>query len=104
MNFSGRLSYSNGSLVTYTPVKIVVKYCPSTCSQFEGNNWTDGAGQFFIKMENLPDYMMGKDLNITTYVRGEIEAVYDCWYNHTEGCCCRQPGPKTCKSGPNCVS
>jgi len=101
MNFSGRLNYSNGSAVIYTLVKIIVKYLSS---QIEGTNRTDGLGQFFIKIDNLPEFMMNKDLNITTYVQGEIEAVYDCWYNNTEGCCCKQPGPKSCKSGSNCIS
>jgi hypothetical protein len=94
MNFSGRLNYSNGSVVVNAPIKDIIKY---QNSKFEGINKTGGLGEFFINIDDLPDYIMGKDLNITFNVQGEIEAIYDCYYNYTEGYCCRQPGPKSCK-------
>jgi hypothetical protein len=94
MNFSGRLNYSNGSVVVNAPVKVVIKY---STFQKDGMNWTSGLGEFFVKIDDLPEYITKQDLNITFYVQGEIEAVHDCYYNRTEGYCCKQPGPKRCK-------
>ena len=94
MNFTGILTYSNGSNVSNSPIKVTVNYLGS---QFEGKSWTDNSGIFFIKLDKSPEYMMNQDLNITIYVQGEIEAIHNCYYNHTESCCCKQPGPKSCK-------
>ena len=98
MNFTGRLNYSNGSVVVNAPIKVIVKYLTS---QYEGKSWTNNSGIFFVKLDKLPEYMMNQDLNIIIYVQGEIEAIHNCYYNHTESCCCKQPGPKSCKP---CIS
>jgi len=34
---------------------------------------------------------MNKDLDISIIVQSEIEATYDCWYNHTSRNCCKRP-------------
>ena len=94
MNFTGNLTYSNGSTVANAPIKFTITY---QTSQFVATNWTDNSGTFFVKLDKLPEYMMNQDLNITIYVQGEIEAIHNCYYNHTEKCCCKQPGPKSCK-------
>lgn len=94
INFSGRLNYSNGTPIIYSPVKITVKYLNY---EYDKTNSTDGLGQFFIKLEDLPQVMMQKDLDITISVQSNIEAIYNCYYNFTEGYCCKQPGPKSCK-------
>jgi len=93
MNFSGRLNYSNGSSVVNAPIKVIIKYLNS---QFEGRNWTSGLGEFLVKIDNLPEYIMNQDLNITINVQSEIEAVYECWYNHSSKCCCKAPLTKPC--------
>jgi hypothetical protein len=93
MNFSGRLNYSNGSVVVNVPIKVIVKYLTS---QYEGRNWTTGLGEFFVKIDSLPEYIIYNNLNITFYVQGEIEAVYNCWYNQSSKCCCKTPLTKPC--------
>lgn len=85
MNFSGTLYYSNGSAVVSAPIKITIN------SQFSGSSWTDGLGKFFVNVYNLPSYLMGQDLNITFNVQGEVEANYNCWYNHSSTNCCKIP-------------
>jgi hypothetical protein len=93
MNFSGTLNYSNGTFVKNAPVKVIVKYLTT---QFEGDDKTNSSGQFYVKMSNLPEYIIGKDLNITFYVQGEIEAIYNCFYNYTCKTCFPRPGTKNC--------
>jgi len=85
MNFTGRLKYSNGSAVVNAPIKFIIK---NSTIQYEGQNWTDSFGQFSLKIDNLPESFVTNDLNITIYVKSEIEAVYNCWYNHTSQRCC----------------
>lgn len=95
MNFTGRLNYSNGSYVVNAPIKVVVRYMSY---QKEGVNQTDSSGNFTIKLDNLPEYIMDKDLNITMYVQGTVEAIYNCWYNHssTTKQCCKLPLIQPC--------
>ena len=93
MNFTGRLNYSNGSAIVYAPIKVIVKYL---ISQYEGSNWTDGLGNFFVKINNLPEYFIHNDLNITLFVQSEVEAIYKCWYNHTSTNCCKEPITQHC--------
>jgi len=96
MNFTGILTYSNGSNVSNAPIKFTVKYLGSQCDHCEGKNWTDSSGKFFVKLDNLPEYMMNQDLNITIYVQSEVEAVYECWYNHSSTNCCKKPVSPPC--------
>jgi hypothetical protein len=93
MNFTGRLNYSNGSVVVNAPIKVIVKYLTS---QYEGRNWTTGLGEFFVKIDSLPEYIIYNNLNITFYVQGEIEAIYNCWYNHSSKNCCPYTKPPPC--------
>lgn len=94
MNFSGRLNYSNGTAIVYSPVKITVSYLQYHYSMI---NETNGLGEFFINLEDLPQFLMKKDLDISINLQGNIEAVYNCYYNFTEKYCCVQPGAKHCK-------
>jgi len=93
MNFTGTLNYSNGTYVKNAPIKVIIKYLTN---QFEGKNWTDNQGQFFVKINNVPEYAIKKDLNITFYVQGEIEAIYKCFYNATCQKCFPRPGTRNC--------
>ena len=88
MNFTGGLNFSNGSAVANAPITFTVNY---QSSQFVASSWTNSSGYFFVKIEDLPEYVMKKDLNMTIYVQSEVEAVYNCYYNYSLGKCCKQP-------------
>lgn len=95
MNFTGRLNYSNGSVVINTPVEITIKY---SAYNYVGRNNTDSLGIFFIKIDDLPEGMMNKNLEITIHVTDEIEAVYNCLYNYSSPSktCCKLPLTAPC--------
>lgn len=95
MNFSGRLNYSNGTAIIYSPIKITINYLQY---QYYIINSTDGVGAFFIKLDDLPQVMMNKDLNISINLQGNVEAVYNCLYNHTSITkqCCPKPIIQPC--------
>lgn len=93
MNFSGRLSYSNGTSIIYSPVKITVRYMQY---QYENKNATNGLGEFFIKLDDLPQTMMYKDLDISINVESAVEASYNCLYNYTCQTCFKRPGSQNC--------
>ena len=97
MNFTGKLNYSNGSAVSDVPVKVIINYYDGIMNhQFYNFGWTNSTGNFIVKIDNLPDYIVGKDLDISIDVQGNIEAVYTCWYNHTSTNCCKQPFTGAC--------
>jgi len=85
INFTGTLNYSDGSVVATTPIEITIDY---QGQKFKGTTITESDGDFFIKLIDLPAYVFGKDLNVTIYVYGKVEAIYECWYNHTSENCC----------------
>ena len=93
INFTGVLTYSNGTIVKNAPVIINIKYPPTGTPtlQFEGTNRTDVNGYFFVKIKNLPEilFVPPKILRVDINVVGDIEAQYTCFYNKTnnERCC-----------------
>ncbi|MEM5778677.1 MAG: hypothetical protein QXK49_03555, partial [Candidatus Aenigmatarchaeota archaeon] len=84
MNFTGRLKYSNGSSVSDAKIRFIIE----DTFEYESINKTDSFGQFYVRIDNLPEEVVTSDLNITIYVEADIEAVYKCWYNHTSQKCC----------------
>jgi hypothetical protein len=47
---------------------------------------SDINGDFFIVVD-IPSYLLSEDYSVMFYVRNDIEAVYECWYDHiTEQC------------------
>ena len=95
MNFSGILKYSNGSAVADSPIKIGITLSKYSSYEFSDMSRTNGTGYFFVKLDNLPDYMMYRNLNISFYVQGDVEAVYRCYYNYSSTAnpksCCKIP-------------
>jgi hypothetical protein len=90
INFTGYLNYSNGqpvknSLIRFTLRNNTLSYEKSSVDQ------TDQYGHFFVKIVNIPDVIINSNLDISIYVVGEVEALYDCWYNHTSEKCCSLP-------------
>jgi hypothetical protein len=95
INFTGYLNYSNGE-----PVKnslIIVTLRNETLGfEKKGMSQTDNVGYFFIKLENLPKTIMNSNFDVSMHVLGNVEAVYDCWYNHTSENCCPSPFTPPC--------
>jgi len=98
LNFSGILNYSNGQPVKNSLIKITVINSTLGFVRYV-TNLTNSSGYFFVRMDSIPENMVNVDFNISFYVMGEVEAVYDCWYNHTSITkrCCKMPltGPCT---------
>jgi hypothetical protein len=90
MNFTGYLNYSNGQPVKNSLIKITLRN-DTLGYEKSGINQTNQYGYFFVKIPNVPDAVMISNLYISIYVIGNIEAVYDCWYNHTSSMCCSLP-------------
>lgn len=90
MNFSGRLNYSDGSPVINSLIKVTIKD-PISKYEKSANSETGGLGEFFVKITNLPEVIMDKDLDISIYVQSEVEALYTCFYNHSSTNCCKRP-------------
>ena len=88
INFTGFLNFSNGSVVANSPITFTINYFGA---EVEGKNFTDSSGNFFVKIDNLPEYMIKKDLNVSIKVESDIEAFYECYYNYSLGKCCKQP-------------
>jgi hypothetical protein len=90
MNFTGYLNYSNNEPVKNSLIKMTIKN-NTLGYEKSGIDETDQLGFFFVKIENIPDTIMNSNLDISIYVLGDVEALYDCWYNHTSGKCCSVP-------------
>ena len=52
-----------------------------------GYNETDGTGFFLIIISNIPSYIMNSDFDLSIYVIGEVEAIYECHYDRQSGLC-----------------
>lgn len=94
MNFSGFLNYSNGMLVNNTPVTFTIDYFGA---EFQNTNFTDNSGNFYVEIDNLPEYVIRKDFNVTIRVQGDVDATYQCWYNHSSSKCCKMPFTPPCQ-------
>lgn len=81
---SGKLFYDNGSTVSNADIRITINY---KSYNFESTNKTDGAGNFFVKISNLPEFMRYRNFDVKIYVVDEIEALYECTYNTTTQQC-----------------
>jgi hypothetical protein len=84
MNFTGNLTYSNGLPVANSLIRVIVN---NTAFNFEKSayNQTDSNGHFFVKVTNLPYFMRNSDFDLSIYVVGEVEAIYQCHYDSSPG-------------------
>ena len=90
INFTGYLNYSNGEAVKNS-LMILTLTNETLGFEKKGMSQTDNVGYFFIKLENLPKMIMNSNFYVSMHVLGNVEAVYDCWYNHTSENCCPLP-------------
>jgi hypothetical protein len=90
INFTGYLNYSNGQPVKNSLIKMTIKNSTLGYGK-SGIDQTNQYGFFFVKIINIPDVIMVSNLDISIYVVGEVEALYDCWYNRTSEKCCTVP-------------
>jgi len=90
INFTGQLNYSNGTAVANQPITAYITYLTNT---YSNATTTDNNGKFLIVISNLPK-IENKDFDVKFYVSGEIEATYECTYDHNTDKCC--------PSGPPC--
>lgn len=83
INFTGQLNYSNGTAVSNSLITVYITYLTDTYSE---SNTTDNNGNFLIVINNIPN-LENKNFNVKFYLEGEIEATYECRYDHiTENC------------------
>lgn len=82
VNFTGQLNYSNRTAISNGLITAYITYLTNTYSQ---RNTTDSNGNFLVvvKTPNLQNL----DFNVKFYVESDIEATYECRYDHiTEDC------------------
>jgi hypothetical protein len=86
MNFSGYLKYSDGSAVSSAQIRVTIK---NSSLSFEKSSIdvTDKNGYFFVRLDNLPSFIMNTDFDVSFYVIGEVEAIYECHYSKATGSC-----------------
>jgi hypothetical protein len=82
MNFTGTLNYSTGMPVSNSLIKVTISNDSYVKS---GYNETDDTGQFFVTVRNIPSPLMNSDFDLSIYVVGEVEAIYECRYDSTPG-------------------
>lgn len=95
INFTGYLNYSNGEPVKNSLITITIKN-ETLGFKRNGMSQTDNLGYFFIKLENLPKMIMSSNFDVSMRVLGDVEAIYECWYNHTSENCCSVPHTGPC--------
>jgi hypothetical protein len=83
VNFSGYLEYNNETVLAFAKIIATITY---KSEEYSTVNMTDSNGYFFIEIP-IPSYLISEDFLVTFYVRNEIEAIYECIYDHrTEEC------------------
>jgi len=83
VNFSGTLEYKDNTPVEFAKITVTITYQQK---EYIGKTASDINGDFFIKVD-IPSYLIGADYLVNFYVRNDVEAVYECWYDHiTEQC------------------
>ena len=95
INFTGYLNYSTGEPVKNSLIIVTIRNATLGFEK-KGMSQTDNIGYFFIKLENLPKMIMNSNFDVSMRVLGNVEAVYDCWYNHTSENCCSLPFTPPC--------
>jgi hypothetical protein len=95
INFTGYLNYSSGEPVKNSLIVVTIRN-QTLGFERKGMSQTDNVGYFFIKLENLPKMIMSSNFDVSMRVLGNVEAVYDCWYNHTSENCCSLPFTPPC--------
>ena len=81
-NFTGTLYYSKGldnQAVRNSLIRVTVT---NTVRNFEksAESTTDENGYFFVKVVNLPYFMLEEDFDLSIYVESEVDALYECHY------------------------
>ena len=78
--FSGNLQYS-----TLKPVSnswIQIKISNETYGYEKSSyNETESDGDFTVTIMHIPNNMMGANFYVSIYVVGEVEALYECYYD-----------------------
>jgi len=95
INFTGYLNYSSGEPVKNSLITVTIKN-ETLGFERKGMSQTDNLGYFFVKLENLPKMIMNSNFDVSMRVLGNVEAIYDCWYNHTSENCCAVPFTPPC--------
>jgi len=86
MNFTGQLNYSTGKPVANSLINITIK---NETLGFERNKAeeTNENGIFFVRIGNLPTEVMNSNFKIMIRVTGDVEAIYECYYDKETGQC-----------------
>lgn len=85
MTFSGTLSYSTGSSVKNSLIKVTLTN--TTLGEVSATGQTDGSGHFSVIVGNVPASMATTGFDMSIYVAGDIEAIYQCRYSRATGAC-----------------
>jgi hypothetical protein len=85
MSFSGDLMYSTGNPVANSRIEVRVNdglgFKKSTYNE------TDSNGHFVVTLLNLPTSIMNAEFDLSIYVVGEVEAIYECHYDTIDEKC-----------------
>ncbi|MCW4010037.1 MAG: hypothetical protein NWF05_05400 [Candidatus Bathyarchaeota archaeon] len=87
MTFSGTLRYSDGEPVANSKVMATITNntveVAANLIGYNRNvyNTTDADGYFSIRFVNVPESLTRSDFDLSIYVVGEIEAIYECHYD-----------------------
>jgi hypothetical protein len=82
MNFTGNLTYSTGLPVSNSLIRVTIRNETLGYQKF-GYNETDVKGQFFVTIHNIRSDVMNSDFDLSIYVVGEVEAIYECHYDRS---------------------
>ncbi len=86
MGFSGTLSYSTGEPVANSHVVATISNA-SIGYRTSAYNSTNQNGYFTVKFVNMPDNLVNSDFDLSIYVIGKIEAIYECHYSRATRRC-----------------
>ena len=84
VRLSGKLKYSDGSIVKNSDVWIATNYLTATF--IGGKAKTDSNGNFNARV-TIPEFIYNKNFDIDIYASGEIDAIYECTYNQATNVC-----------------
>jgi hypothetical protein len=86
IKFSGNLQYSTGNPVSNSWIEVRIK---NETYGFEKSSYNETTidGNFTVTLMYLPTNIMHSNFDVSIYVVGEVEAIYECYYDRDVGFC-----------------
>ena len=86
MTFRGNLQYSTGYAVSDSRIEVIVENSALGIER-SAFNQTAVNGDFVVTLLNLPTRLMSEDFDMSIYVEGEVDALYECRYDVDDDYC-----------------